>query len=213
MNRDVTAGHAAAIAAALLDPAAPCPPNLCARSGADPARRFAVYRNNVVVSLVAALGETFPVCRELVGAEFFEAMARLHVRASPPDSPVLAHYGADFPAFIAAFPPAASLPYLADVARLEYARVQACHAAAPPPGGDDVAYLIESRYAIVSLWAAHQGHGAIADVDPSVAEAALIRRRGAHVEVLRVSPAALAREYGVTASTRRSDIATGDPAP
>ena len=44
-----------AFAAALLDPDLPPPDRLIAWNGSDPARRFAVYRNNVVVSLVDAL--------------------------------------------------------------------------------------------------------------------------------------------------------------
>lgn len=51
--------HQQAIAAALLDPAQPCPPGLTTWNGSDPAHRFAVYRNNVIVSLVDALADTF----------------------------------------------------------------------------------------------------------------------------------------------------------
>ena len=86
----------AGFAAALLDAGLPPPPGLRAWNGSDPARRFGVYRNNVIVSLVGALGDTFPVVRRLVGDDFFDAMAGVHVRAHPPASPVLAHYGAGF---------------------------------------------------------------------------------------------------------------------
>lgn len=82
-----------ALAAALLDPDAPCPVGLTAWNGSDPARRFAVYRNNVVVSLIDALAATFPVTLELVGEEFFRAMAGVFVRAVPPTSALLAEYG------------------------------------------------------------------------------------------------------------------------
>ena len=103
---------------ALLDPTLPAPPGLATWNGSDPALRFAVYRNNVVVSLVAALADTFPVVRELVGADFFTAMARLYVAEQPPSSPVLAHYGDGFADWLAQFEPAANLPYLADMAPL-----------------------------------------------------------------------------------------------
>jgi Putative DNA-binding domain len=194
-----------AFAAALLDPGAPCPDGLRAWNGSDPAARFAVYRNNVVHSLVDALAETFPVSRELVGDEFFRAMARVFVLASPPRSRVLATYGEWFPGCVERFEPARTVPYLADVARLEMARVRAFHAADARPvearaiadalAAPDLAPMlrvtchpslsvIRSSYAVVSLWAAHQGIGDIADVDPDDAEDALVVRRGLEVEVV-----------------------------
>jgi hypothetical protein len=118
---------------ALLDPAAPCPPGLSSWNGSDPAQRFAIYRNNVVVGLVDALADTYPVTQELVGEAFFRAMVREFVRAAPPRSPVLALYGQGFAEFIESFPPAAGLPYLAEVARLEMLRVRAWHAADAVP--------------------------------------------------------------------------------
>lgn len=199
----------AELAAALLDPTRPCPGGLKTWNGSDPAARLAVYRNNVVVSLVDALGETFPVVKALVGEEFFRAMARLHVRAEPPRTRILAHYGADFPAFVAGFAPAAGLPYLADVARLEWLRVRACHAA-DAPVADSAALgallgdperlpglrlvlqpalaLLRSPFAVVSLWAAHQGALDIARVDPGRAENALVLRHGLEVEVIGLMP-------------------------
>ncbi|WP_261172414.1 DNA-binding domain-containing protein, partial [Bordetella pertussis] len=45
----------AAFARALLDPLAPCPPGLRRAGDADPAQRYAIYRNNVVASLIQAL--------------------------------------------------------------------------------------------------------------------------------------------------------------
>ncbi|MBL8587921.1 MAG: putative DNA-binding domain-containing protein, partial [Methylobacteriaceae bacterium] len=108
-----------AFAAALLSPGAPAPPGLTTWNGSDPARRFAVYRNNVVVSLIEALSGAFPVTRELVGEEFFRAMAREFALGHPPRSPVMARFGEELPGFIAAFAPARELPWLADVAALE----------------------------------------------------------------------------------------------
>jgi uncharacterized protein (UPF0276 family) len=87
----------------LLDPRAPIPAGLRTWNGSDPARRFDVHRNNVVTSLTAALAATFPVVLELVGADFFQAMAREFVRAAPPASPVLAEYGEAFADFVAGF--------------------------------------------------------------------------------------------------------------
>jgi hypothetical protein len=195
--------------AALLDPDAPCPAGLTTWNGSDPARRFAVYRNNVVVSLIDALTDTFPVTLELVGDEFFRAMAGIFVRAAPPTSPLLAEYGEGFPAFIERFEPARSVPYLADVARLELLRVRAFHAAdAEPLTPEQVARaladperlpalrvichpslgVLRSRYAVVSLWAAHQGIGDLARVDPFLPESALVVRGGLEVQVIALPP-------------------------
>lgn len=203
----------AAFTAALLDPDLPCPPGLRAWNGSDPARRFAVYRNNVVSGLVDALADGFPVVAALVGEEFFRAMAAVHVRAAPPRSPVLARWGEDFAAFIAGFPPAAGLPYLADVARLEQARTRACHAAdAEPIAPDRLAraladpealatatidwhpslQVVASPYAVVSLWSAHQGAGEVPPVVVDEAEQALVLRDGLEVLVLPVDAATAA---------------------
>lgn len=198
-------------AEALLDPGLPCPPGLRTWNGSDPARRFAVYRNNVIVSLVDALADTFPVTQELVGEAFFRAMARLFVYAHPPTSPCLAFYGETFPDFIGRFPPAAGVPYLADMARLEFLRLRAYHAAdVAPIATDELAGalaeegalpelklaihpslgVVNSKAALVSLWAAHQGVGSLSDVVPDVPQSALILRESLEVEVIEVPRAA-----------------------
>ena len=72
----------ALFAATLLDPTLPCPPGLTAWNGSDLTRRLAVHRNNVVVSLVDALADTFPVTQQLVGEDFFRTMARASSRTT-----------------------------------------------------------------------------------------------------------------------------------
>ena len=194
-------------AEALLDPEQACPPGLITWNASDPARRFAVYRNNVIVSLVDALADTFAVTQDLVGEAFFRAMARVFAYTNPPTSRLLVFYGETFPEFIERFPPAASLPYLADVARLEFLRVRAYHAAdvAPVRSEDIVAVLadedklpdlglalhpslavLDSAVAVVSLWAVHQGVGDLATLVPDVPETALVVRDGLDVEVMKI---------------------------
>src|SRR3546814_13139018 len=92
-------------ALALLDPERAVPKGLVGPDGEPSARRFAVYRNNVFVGLTDALRAGFPCIVRLVGDDFFAAMARVFAAATPPSSPVLLHYGAEFPDFIASFPP------------------------------------------------------------------------------------------------------------
>lgn len=105
------------------------PEGLSTRSGRRDAARFAVYRNNVGVGLTRALERRYPVTLRLVGEDFFRAMAREYVALAPPTSPVMLAYGSQFPSFVATFPPAAGIAYLADVARLEDAMATAFHAA------------------------------------------------------------------------------------
>ena len=125
----VLADLQAAFAGALLDPAKAAPTALSSSEGRRQSRRFDVYRNNVTVSLVEALESAFPAVCRLVGAEFFKAAARVYVRQQPPRSPVMLFYGETFPEFLETFEPAAGVPYLGDVARLEWARLKAYHAA------------------------------------------------------------------------------------
>ena len=116
-------------AKALLDPTARIPEGLRRPDGAPAARRFDIYRNNVVASLVDALTDSFGVTHAIVGRVFFRAMAGEFVRAHPPRTPCVIDYGDPFPDFIDGFEPAARLPYLGDVARLEVARRRSYHAA------------------------------------------------------------------------------------
>jgi hypothetical protein len=184
-----------AFAAALVDPSLPPPAGILGREGSSDRRRFAVYRNNVAVSLIASLAARFPVTRRLIGEDFFRAMARAYAAQNKPETPVLIHYGRAFPAFIAAFEPARDVPYLADVACLENAWVQAYHAAEAQPfavaglAALDVerlaqaravfhpaAHLLSSDHPIASIWAAHQGAAEPAPVAEWRGEAALITR-------------------------------------
>lgn len=115
--------------------AAPCATAPCRPASPPPTRPRprAAYRNNVAVSLGQALGRRFPVIQRLVGDEFFAALARAYLAADPPRSPVLMEWGAGFADFLAGFRPLAGWPFMADVARIEWARGLAFHAADAPP--------------------------------------------------------------------------------
>ena len=187
----------AAFARALADPTAPPP--------VAPARRFAVYRNNVAVGLIRALEARFPVTRRLVGDDFFRGLAGAFAAAHKPQTPIMIHYGAEFSGFVRGFAPAADLPYLPDVAALENAWSEAYHAAdasALPPAAlaevaperleslrlafHPAARLLNFATPAASLWAAHQGEGEPAAPETWAPEAALVTRPQAEVEVLRL---------------------------
>lgn len=202
-------------AAALLDPGRPAAAGLRAWNGSDPARRFGVHRNNVIVSLVGALADTFPVIKQLVGDEFFEAMAAVFVRAHPPASPVLARYGEGFADWLRGFAPAQGLPYLPDMARLEQARVAAYHAAdAQALAPEEIALrladpaslpgsrlrlhascrVLRSAFAVHALWAAHQRDGDWPAIDIDQPCAMLVLRDPAD-EVLSIAIDAGAADF------------------
>ena len=198
---------------ALLAPDQSCPDGLFSSNGADPASRFAVYRNNVHSSLINALATAYPVTLQLVGDEFFRAMASLYVQAHPPTSPIINEYGSTFAAFIQDFEPAASVPYLADIARLERLRVCAYHAADCQPldqqavlqalqsqmdlGGlrlqlNPSLATLDSPYAVVAVWAAHQIEGGLATLNPWHAQSALVLRQGLAVKVFAIDSGSVA---------------------
>ena len=121
------------LATAILDPDRQVPLGLVGPDGEPSVKRFSVYRNNVIAGLVEALRAGFPAVRRIVGDDFFAAMARIYVSREPPSSPIMLDYGAGFVDFVDTFEPAATVPYLRDVTRLERAWVEAYHAAEAKP--------------------------------------------------------------------------------
>jgi len=196
-----------AFAAALLAPEAELPDGIVGPDRRPAPRRFAVYRNNVASALGSTVTLAFPAVRRIVGEDFFRAMALAYVRAEPPRSAVLLDYGTTFPDFVAGFAPAAGLPYLPDVARIERLWREAYHAAeaaplppdalaaVPAPDLPDLVFtphpslrLLRSRHPALTVWRMNVSDVPMSPVDFSVAEDALIVRPGAEVEVRHVPP-------------------------
>lgn len=203
----MTAWSQTEFAARLIGRALPLPQGLKSWTSESPERRFNVYRNNMRSALAEALAVRFPAVLRLVGEEFFQAMARDYAVGNLPRSPVLIGYGRDFPVFIAGFSPAASLPYLADVARLESAYWEAYHSADIAPlspsafttldqaklEGMRVTFLpsvavIPSAHPIVSIWRTNVADAEITPVDLTQSEDALVVRPRLDVEVRRLPP-------------------------
>ena len=202
-------GTQAQFAAALREADLPMPQGLCAWNGPDPARRFEVYRNNVRQGLLGALSSRFPAVERIVGRDFFTLMASEFISVNPPRSPVLLAYGEAFPDFVAQFEAARSLVWLADVARLEWARGQAYHAAdavplaatafaalAPEALGDAVLTphpslcLLSSPFPVATLWAMNADEMPLAPITDWSGEDALIVRPHGLVRVYRLPPGA-----------------------
>ncbi len=109
-------GFAHALLAPTAEPVAAIPPEVAALA-AQPG--FAVYRNTVIKGCIDALQANYPAVARLVGDEWFRAAAAIYVREALPTDPTLLRYGAAFADFLARFEPAAELPYLPGVARLD----------------------------------------------------------------------------------------------
>ena len=185
------------------------------RAGRFPAaQHLQVYRNNVVESLTGALRAVYPVVEKLVGDGFFRYAVHEYLRAHRPRSGNLHDFGDAFASFLAGFAPAAELPYLPDVARLEWAWHQAFHAAEAPafdlarlgavPAAQQAALrfvlhpsarLLASDFPIVRIFEINQeGYDGDASVDLGEGGVrALVIRRGltVYVEPLAAGEAAL----------------------
>lgn len=111
------------------DPQHPTLENIAEPGGLSASAHFEIYRASIFGGLLKSLSEIYPVCKALVGDRFFDAMALAHIRRTPSRQPDLNLYGEDFPEFVSVFPAASGLPYLSDMARLEWAWHQAYWAA------------------------------------------------------------------------------------
>jgi hypothetical protein len=179
-----------------------------ARDDVGAGARVAVYRHHVRATLTDVLASTFPVVCRLVDRRFFGWLADCFVRAHPPVGPCLFEYGADLPRFVERFPACAALPWLADVARLEWAMNVAFHAPDAATGGSQrlavtppealatltvefdpsVTYL-ESRWPIDAIWRANQPGADPTGVDVDSGSVHLEIRRCDDDVVFRALPA------------------------
>jgi hypothetical protein len=205
-----------------------------ASDGLSPAARVKVYWNHVFASLTDALEATYPVVCRLVDRRFFGFAADRFIRSHPPVGPCLFEYGGSFPDFLGSFPPCADHPYLADVARLEWAMNVALHAEesrAMEPAvlgevqAEDVGRLVfrvdpsaawlRSPWPVDRIWRANQpgvDPGAIVDLTAGPVRLE-VRRRDDHVTLRAVVPAdfALRSALGAGATLEAAaDAATAE---
>ncbi len=168
-----------------------------------PLDRLRIHRNTMLTVLANALALTYPAIEALVGAEFFTQIARIFIQAEPPRAALLSLYGDAFPDFLACHESVRTLPYLADVARLEWAVECAAHGpvdggttprANIDLGGTRLTFvpsltLLRTVYPAEPIWRAvrEQDGDALGRIDTAPAPAALaIWRGGAGVAVISV---------------------------
>jgi hypothetical protein len=187
--------YTSAFASGLLNPDVTAPVEVLANADSGLADRYNVYRNNVTVSLIDALAAIYPAVQRITGVEFFRAMARFHMRATPPSSPLLFEYGRDFPTFIEGYAYAQEIPWLADIARIERAWMDAYHAADLPVLPAEALASIEEAALPDVRFVAHPAVSVVRSIYPAVAifamnrtEDALITRPAQEVIVSRLPP-------------------------
>lgn len=201
-------GSAEPVTAAVLD------------DGLTATARLAIYRHHILATLTDVLKAKYPVVCRLVDERFFGYAADQYIRHHPPASPCLFEYGATFAGFLATFPPCLHLPYLPDVARLEWAINVAEHAVdvaaldaralqgldpADTPGlrfeFDPSLMLLQSPWPIQDIWRANQPDAADGTVELGVG--------GVRLEVRRLGNDVVLRPLGAATWTLRRVLAGG----
>lgn len=171
--------------------------------------RLGMYRGNMNATWRRVLGQAYPVLLALVGEEFFAGLAREYGRRYPSQDADLNQFGDGFAAFLVTFPPAAQLPYLPDMARLEWAlhlahyapdaaglpfdalaslapaQLEACRFTLHP-----ACALIHSDWQVMALWQAHQRENAVFPQQMAAASHALVCRPQWQAQVLAQDAAA-----------------------
>ena len=209
----------ASFSGSLIRTSAPTPDDVRAPSASKKVeKRFGVYRNNVMVSLTEALMASFPTILALVGEDYFRAMTRVFISDHPPRNAMLSRYGDAFGAFLDQFAPVRDLPYLGDVARIDYAWLEAYHAkdqapleaaalqGVPPEQLPELLLslhpacrFLSSPHPAYSIWAAHREDNpqeAMASL-PDEAQDCLITRPQWDVMIVKLPPGGFAFVRGL----------------
>jgi hypothetical protein len=180
--------------------------------GPDCAQRLGRYRGNVRAAWQKALAHAYPVVHALVGAEFFAALAEAYAGAHPSASGDLNEFGAQFCTFVRTYERAQSLPYLPDLAALEWLVHRAHYAAdANVLARERMAVIsphdllaarfslhpacawMQSRFPIETIWRAHQADSEVEWPDSlDRAESVLVTRPQWRVEAVESSAAEIA---------------------
>ncbi len=188
------------------------------RDGPHSLRGLQAYQAHAAALAERALAAAYPTLQMLLGPDAFAALARAFWRHSPPVCGDITQWGLNLPAFAAAAADLAEVPYVADVARLDWAVHAAATAADSTPAalglqdlaGEDPALcrlvplagtaLVESAFPVCSIWQAHKALPALdAPADEPFAnarealaqgraEAALVWRQGWRVRVAPLGP-------------------------
>jgi hypothetical protein len=171
----------------------------------SPQRRIEIYRHNVLANLRGTLAEIYPVVQTIVGEAFFAHAADQFIRVTPSRSGDLNQFGREWAEFLSTYPHAKDLPYLGDVARLEWAWHMSFHAAEHAPF--DLArladiqaeqygalrfqlhssvHLMSSQFPLFRIWEVNQaGYAGSMEIDwpQALGDYLLVHRDGVEVTV------------------------------
>lgn len=187
--------------------------NTIRANGLTGARRLGIYRHGVIFGLRDALSAVYEVVRKLVGDEFFDYLAEQYVGRYPSQTGNVHDYGSELAEFLSSFPGLENLPYLPDVARLEWHYHNAFHS---PIGAtlnikklsqipeskyeqltlllSPCCRLLSSDFPILRIWQANQDENNSNDVislDEGGVNLAIVRE-GKQIVIQSLEPAAFA---------------------
>jgi len=208
-----------AFAAALRDPAASC--------AVMPPENLAVYRNNGNITFREALEQTFPVVRRRVGDDYFRQLSALYRERFPSRSGDLHWVGRDFAGFLGDYLAGGEYQWLADLARIEWARAESSVTPELSALGVDALAgyssdalehmvfglqpslrLVTSAYPVYTVWLTNQSDNA-PPVDQSTgAERGMIRARHDSIEVRKLDLPAFSFVSALTSSAILGDAMT-----
>ncbi|MBK7003390.1 MAG: putative DNA-binding domain-containing protein [Rhodoferax sp.] len=229
MNADLAAQQQALLNALLAWPADDAMKEVAAFAHPPSARGLKAYQANGHALAERAMQAAYPVLTQLLGEESMGALARAFWHAYPPVRGDVAQWGGGLADFVQASEQLADEPYLADVARVEWALHQAACAADAALDGTSFALLtrhdaralqlrlvpgcslVESPWPVVSIITAHQNAGSTPDLEEAgrrlragLAECAVVWRQGLRPQVALCSPAEAAFVRAVLAGASLS---------
>jgi hypothetical protein len=108
--------------------------------------RLQIYSDSSLNGRLKALRNIFHSSERMVGEQFFAQMATEFLIQQPSQSLTADAQGQMFADFIVNYSPAASLPYLSDLVKLEWLWYQVFHDAS------DIPRFMQSQYPITQLW-------------------------------------------------------------
>lgn len=108
--------------------------------------RLKIYRDSSLNGRLKALRNIFHSCERMVGEQFFAQMTVEFLTQQPSQHLTADAQGQYFSAFIADYSAAATVPYLSDLAKLEWLWYQVFH------DGSDKPRFMQSNYPITQLW-------------------------------------------------------------
>ena len=129
----------------------------------DASARLQIYQNNYREPLIQGLLDVFPIVSAFVGEVFTRTALRHFIEEKPPAEPCLSNYGDKFSSFLRGYEAAGSVPYLGDIAALEWAVYKLQHVAEVEARGGvrlgiiPKAIFIDSSFPLLNLWMVGNG--------------------------------------------------------